>query len=349
MPDTKGQSERLDDVLVAWAQGAERPRSIALTILSLAEAAVALGHQLEVAPLTGGLDETLDTNASGDTQKLIDVEAHRLVLRSLEQAPVAAMASEENDHAIPLTAGAPLVVAVDPLDGSGNFAINGPLGMIFSILPSTGRAPDDEFLRPGSEQVAAGFFLYGPATLLVLSTGSGTDVYTLRRDDEVFVRSRCGIHVPQGTPVYALNASNARHWTSEFRTYVADLQAGAEGLRGQDFTMRWYGALVIEALRILYGGGIYLYPADLRPAYRAGRLRLVYEAQPIAFLMEQAAGAATDGHDRILDKAASHLHERTPLVFGSADKVGRVGRYLKSPSHDAERAPLFTSRGLFRS
>ncbi len=348
MSDTPVRNERLDDVLVAWAQDDEQRHAIARTIVALAKAAVALGHQLETAPLIGGLDETLGTNASGDAQKVLDAEAHRLLLSSLEHAPVAAMASEEDDHSTALTPGAPLVVAVDPLDGSGNLAINGPIGMIFSIRPSTGGAPDDEFLRPGSEQLAAGFFLYGPATLLVVSTGTGTDIYALRPEDEAFVRSTQGIRIPEGTPAYAVNSSNARHWTPEFRAYVADLQAGAEGLRGQDFNMRWYGALVIEALRILYRGGIYLYPADVRPKYRSGWLRLVYEAHPIAFLMEQAGGQATDGHDRILDKTASDLHERTPLVFGSADKVKRVGRYLKSFSRDAEREPLFATRGLLR-
>ncbi|MGO9557785.1 MAG: class 1 fructose-bisphosphatase [Acidimicrobiales bacterium] len=348
MPDTEAPSEQLAAVLAAWADGDARRDAVARTIGALSQAAVAVGRQLELAPLTGGLDETLAINASGDRQKRIDLAAHNLVLRSLEHAPVAAMASEEHDGSIALLADAPLVVAVDPLDGSGNIAINGPMGMIFSIRPSAGGAPDDEFLRPGSEQLAAGFFLYGPATMLVISTGSGTDVYSWRPEDGVFVRSNQAIRVPKGTPAYAINASNARHWTPEFRTYVADLQAGAEGLRGQDFNMRWYGALVIEALRILYRGGIYLYPADARPDRKSGSLRLLYEAHPIAFLMEQAGGAATDGHDRILDKAASSLHQRTPLFFGSADKVERVGRYLKSTSLDAERAPLFTARGLLR-
>jgi fructose-1,6-bisphosphatase I len=348
MPETPEQDERLGTVLSAWADGKEERRAVASTVEALAGAAVAIGRQLAVAPIVGGLDEKLGRNASGDTQKKMDALAHQLVLQSLQAAPVAAVASEEDDHPIVLTAGAPLVVAVDPLDGSGNLAINGPIGLIFSIRPNSGGAPEEVFLRPGNEQVAAGFVLYGPATMLVVTTGAGTDIYVLQPAEQVFVRSTVGIRVPRGTPAYAVNSSNARHWSPEFRSYVADLQAGAEGLRGQDFNMRWYGALVIEALRILIGGGIYLYPADRRPKYRSGWLRLVYEAHPVALLMEQAGGAATDGRERILNKSATNLHQRTPLVFGSADKVARVGRYLDDLSYDAERAPLFAKRGLFR-
>ena len=239
-------------------------------------------------------------------------------------------------------------MAVDPLDGSGNLAINGPIGLIFSIRPNTGEPAGSVFLRPGSEQLAAGFVLFGPATLLVLTVRSGTDIYALDPEDGGFVRSTTGIRVPEGTPAYAVNSANARHWSPAFRTYVADLEAGADGLRGRDFNMRWYGALVIEALRVLMRGGIYLYPADHRAKYRSGWLRTVYEAHPVALLMEEAGGSATDGTVRILDRTATDLHERTPLVFGSADKVARVGRYLNGLSYDAERAPLFSNRGLFR-
>ncbi len=348
MADTPGRDEQLHEVLAAWAGGDQGRAAVATTLVALAGAGVALGRHLAVAPLAIGIDEVVGTNGSGDPQKEMDLSAHRLVLESLRAAPVAAIVSEEQDKPVELAPGAPLVVAVDPLDGSGNLAIDGPMGLIFSIRPATAAAPERAFLGPGTEQVAAGFVLYGPATLLVLTTGAGTDLYVLRPDDQVFIRSTRGIRVPAGTPEYAVNASNARHWLPGFRAYVADLQAGADGLRGLDFSMRWYGALVIEVVRILVRGGVYLYPADRRPKYRSGSLRLVYEAQPVAMLIEEAGGAATDGHDRILDKSAADLHERTPLVFGSPDKVARVGRYLDESTYDAERAPLFASRGLFR-
>jgi fructose-1,6-bisphosphatase I len=346
--DTSGDPVRLDEVLAAWAAGTEDREAVASAIVALAAASIEIGRQLAVAPLVGGLDDKVGSNASGDLQSRMDEQAHRVLLDALQATPVAVFASEEHDIPIGLNLGAPLVVAVDPLDGSGNLAINGPIGLIFSIRPNTGEAPESVFLRPGSEQLAAGFVLYGPATLLVLTVRSGTDVYALQPADGTFVRSTEGIRVPEGTADYAVNSANARHWSPGFRTYVADLEAGADGLRGRDFNMRWYGALVIEALRVLMRGGIYLYPADRRAKYRSGWLRTLYEAHPVALLMEEAGGSATDGSERILDKSAKDLHERTPLVFGSADKVARVGRYLNGLSYDAERAPLFSSRGLFR-
>lgn len=347
MADIPGRDEQLHGVLAAWADANDQRRATAAAIVSLADAGVRIGRELAVAPLLGGIDDVVGNNASGDPQKRMDLFAHRLVLESLLNGPVAVLASEEEELPTVLVPGAPLVVAVDPLDGSGNLAINGPVGLIFSIRPNTGESPECVFLRPGVEQLAAGFILYGPATILVLTTGAGTDLYFLAPAEGVFVRSTRGIRVPTGTPEYAVNASNARHWLPGFRSYVADLQAGAEGLRGLDFSMRWYGALVIEALRILIHGGIYLYPADRRPRHRSGSLRLVYEAHPVAMLVEEAGGAATDGRERILTRTADDLHERTPLVFGSVDKVARVGRYLDE-SYDAERAPLFATRGLFR-
>jgi len=343
-----GRSEPLHEVLDAWAGGNEEAEATSTVIVALANAGAAIGRQLAVAPLSGELDEVVGTNPAGDPQRKADLLAHRLVLESLRAAPVASVVSEEDDGPIALSPGAPLVVAVDPLDGSGNLAINGPSGMIFSIRPDTGDGPEKVFLGPGTAQLGAGFVLFGPATILVLTTRQGTDAYVLDPHDGVFLRSTREIRVPAGTPEYAVNASNARHWLPGFRSYISDLQAGADGLRGLDFSMRWYGALVIEALRILIRGGIYLYPADRRPKYRSGSLRLVYEAQPIALLIEEAGGAATDGRERILDRCASDLHERTPLVFGSVDKVARVGRYLDESAFDAERAPLFATRGLFR-
>lgn len=345
--EIRGCDERLPCVLAAWAGGDAPREAVAAAIASLTSAGVRIGRELAVAPLVGGLDDVVGNNASGDPQKRMDLFAHQLVLESLRAGPVAVLASEEEELPTVLAPGAPLVVAVDPIDGSGNLAINGPVGLIFSIRPNTGEAPERVFLRPGVEQLAAGFVLYGPATILVLTTGSGTDLYALSPGDGVFVRSTRGIRIPIGTPEYAVNASNARHWLPGFRSYVADLQAGAEGLRGLDFSTRWYGALVIEALRILIRGGVYLYPADRRPKHRSGSLRLVYEAHPIAMMIEEAGGAATDGRDRILTRSAEALHERTPFVFGSADKVARVGRYLDE-TYDAERAPLFATRGLFR-
>lgn len=342
-------SDRLGDVLARWAAGDDIRVATASTLCEIASAATALGRRLEDGALAGDdLAVALGDDARSDAQKVLDEEAHSLFLQALGRAPVAAVAVEEDDHVIVLQQDAPLVVAIDPIDGPRNLPIGGPVGAIFSIRQSRGRG-EGEFLRPGREQVAAGFVLFGPATLLVLSVGAGTDVYVLRREDGAFVRSLQGVRVPLGTPAYSVNAANSRHWAPEFRTYIADLQAGAEGVRGRDFDMRWYGALSIEAFRILRNGGIYLYPADQRPRHHSGRLRLVYEAHPIAYLIEQAGGRATDGERPILDRSATDLHTRTPLVFGSADKVDRLGRYLKAMHTETERHPLFTARGLFRN
>jgi fructose-1,6-bisphosphatase I len=348
VPEAQERYGRLEDVLVGWAAGDDARGAVASTTLAIARAAVSLGRLLETGESIGEARSAGQTTGTDDSQKKLNAAAHSLFVESLERAPVAAILSEESDPVVALRRGGQLLVALDPLDGSSNLSVDGPVGAIYSIRPSLRGGSEDDFLRPGSEQVAAGFVLFGPATVLAMSVGAGTDIYVLSRDEETFHRALRGVQVPFGTPTYTVNAANARHWSSEVRTYIADLQAGAEGLRGKDFDMRWYGALVIEAFRILTDGGIYLYPADARPAYQSGRLRLVYEAHPIAYLMEQAGGRATDGEERILDKVAPHPHARTPLVFGSADKVERLGRYLKSLHADAERHPLFGTRGLFR-
>ena len=209
MAEIPGRDEQLHGVLAAWADGNDQRRATAAAIVSLADAGVRIGRELAVAPLLGGIDDVVGNNASGDPQTRMDLFAHRLVLESLLNGPVAVLASEEEELPTVLVPGAPLVVAVDPLDGSGNLAINGPVGLIFSIRPNTGESPECVFLRPGVEQLATGFILYGPATILVLTTGAGTDLYFLAPAEGVFVRSTRGIRVPTGTPEYAVNASNA--------------------------------------------------------------------------------------------------------------------------------------------
>jgi fructose-1,6-bisphosphatase I len=240
-------------------------------------------------------------------------------------------------------------VALDPLDGSSNIDTDLPVGTIFSILPmpAGNGAPGAALLQPGTRQLAAGFVIYGPQTCLVLTLGQGTHILTLERRTSRFVLTHAAVRIPQRRREYAINASNYRHWDAAIRTYVDDCIAGAEGPRGENFNMRWIASLVAEAFRILVRGGIFLYPADRRPGYEHGRLRLVYEAQPIALVIEQAGGAASDGFERILDLTPRQLHQRTPLIFGSSDKVARVERYHAGPPSSSERSPLFVRRGLF--
>jgi fructose-1,6-bisphosphatase I len=245
-----------------------------------------------------------------------------------------------------------LLVAVDPLDGSSNIDTNVSVGTIFSVLmaPTEGsRCDADAFLQTGVHQVAAGYAIYGPQTAFVLTVGAGTHVFTLDRSSGTFHLTSQHVRVPATTQEFAINASNHRYWDEPIRIYVDDCLKGAEGPRGADFNMRWIASMVAEAHRVLSRGGIYLYPADIRNGYNQGRLRLIYEANPIAWLIEQAGGAASTGHRRILDVQPRSLHQRIPLLFGSREEVARLDRYHLEPHPIGERSPLFGRRGLFRS
>jgi fructose-1,6-bisphosphatase I len=339
--------ETLEDHLAAWATNDLR-RDVALTLTALAEAARDLGRLLARLPFTPDLVSTT-ADKGGEVQKRIDQEAQRIVRAALAQAPVAAMLSEEEDEPIALRAGAPLLVAVDPLDGSSNAGVNAPVGMVFSLLPAR-PAPSlaEAFLQRGDAQLAAGLVLFGPALELALTWGEGTHRFALDPETSTFRHAAGPLAIPEGRREYAINAANYRHWPAPVRAYVDDCVAGAEGPRHHDYNMRWHGAVIAEAFRILNLGGIYLYPADPRPHYTEGRLRLLYEAFPLAFLIEQAGGAATDGTRPILSLTPRHVHQRTPLIFGARKKVETVLAYYAGEVAVAERAPLFGKRGLFR-
>ena len=287
-------------------------------------------------------------SGGGDAQQALDLRAHDLFVAALKNAPVAFVGSEEAAEPIVLDELAPLAVAIDPLDGSSNIETNVSIGTIFAIFPSRQNRGGD--IRPARHRPAA-----PPASSSTarkprsrMTVGEGTRIFTLDRKRRRFVLTRPAVHIPEGRREYAINASNYRHWNAAVRDYVDDLVAGESGPRGQNFNMRWIASLVAETYRVLVRGGIFLYPRDSRPDYRAGRLRLVYEAFPIAFLVEQAGGAATDGERRILDLVPDGLHSRTPLIFGSADKVARVTRYHEAPPSVVGESPLFAKRGLFR-
>jgi fructose-1,6-bisphosphatase I len=220
------------------------------------------------------------------------------------------------------------------------------------FLSSRRDAPADSFrpshfLQQGANQKAAGFVLYGPHVDFVFTCGAGVHMAALEPDANQFRMTRTAAHIPAGMREFAINASNSRHWPGPVRAYIEDCLEGEEGPRGRNFNMRWTGAAVAEVYRILARGGLYLYPEDSRPGYEHGRLRLLYEANPIAFPIEQAGGAAIDGFHRVLDLTPASLHARTPLIFGSKDKVARVARYYAEGS-DARTAPLFARRGLLR-
>jgi fructose-1,6-bisphosphatase I len=344
----------LTAVLERWSAEDTSRRSVATVIEAIANAGVRLASAIAVAPLTAPAEPIADAahpgaNASGDEQKPMDLYAEEVVIQALTGLEVAAVCSEESDEAVPLTEGGRWVVAIDPVDGSSNLDVNAPIGTIFAILPMLPDSdPTTSLLQPGRRQQAAGMIIYGPATILVLTVGEGTDVFVLDLQTRYFRLAKSALRLPVESHEYAINASNARHWGPGIAEYIADLVSGEHGPRERNFNMRWLASLVAEAYRILTRGGIFLYPADRRPGYSDGRIRLLYEANPIAFLVEQAGGAATNGTDNILELTPTGLHQRVPLVFGSQTKVDRVRRYLTNPNLNQSHSPLFSDRGLFR-
>jgi len=335
--------------LETWAGDDATCRAVAEVVNAIADGARQLGDLVGLGALAGQMEEIVGRNFDGDVQKVVDMRAHGLFHDVLARTPgVAAMASEEADEPVLVARGAPLAVAIDPLDGSSNTDVNAAVGSIFAILPAKGPSLINTFLQPGSAQLAAGFTVHGPQTTLVLTVGLGTDIFTLDRRSGEFMLTAARVKLPQGNTEFSINSSNYRHWDLAIRAYVDDCIAGADGPRGADFNMRWFACAVAEAYRILLRGGVYLYPGDRRTGMQNGRLRLIYEANPIAFCVEQAGGAATNGAERILDIVPAALHQRTPLVFGSQDKVERVKRYVTGAFTLGERSPLFGKRGLFR-
>lgn len=332
------------------AERQDRNRTAAVTTIeALSRAAAELSRSIAAGPLVGITGAVSGLNSDGDNQKDIDLAADRIMRAALRAAPVAAVLSEEAELPEELDRDAPLCVAIDPLDGSANLENNVSVGTIFSIRPR-GRDLISTFFEPGSVQCAAGFFIYGPQTVLVLALDERVDLFILDQDKREFFLIRRGVRIPVDTPEFAINASNRRHWSSAVRAYIDDCIAGVNGERGQNFNMRWIGSLVAEAYRILVRGGVFLYPADARPDYREGRLRLIYEAHPIALIMEWAGGGASSGRGRILELSARALHQRVPLIMGSSRAVHDIDVIHQGvePLYESGDAPLFTRRGLFR-
>ncbi|MCQ0986515.1 class 1 fructose-bisphosphatase [Jiella marina] len=325
-------------------------RQVGETVRNLCAAAVKVRNRIIAGGESLGQSRGAE-NAGGDTQKELDVLADTVFLEAAKASPIAYFGSEEQDEPVTLKSDAPLAIAIDPLDGSSNIETNVSIGTIFSLLPVSDehRAdPGTVFCQPGSRQLAAGFFIYGPQLLLVLSVGNGTQTFIFSPNFGGFVEMGPSLSIADKAKEFAINASNYRHWPPQIRAYIDDCLAGSEGPRERDFNMRWIASLVADCYRILLRGGVFLYPGDDRKGYAKGRLRLVYEANPIAFCVEHAGGKATDGTTPILEKVPEGLHERTPLVFGSTREVERVGRYVADPSALAEKSPLFGKRSLFR-
>ena len=298
-------------------------------------------------------------NVQGETQKKLDVLSNDLFIRMNEcNGHLAGMASEEMEmpYDIPsqYTKGKYLLV-FDPLDGSSNIDVNVSVGSIFSILRAPQHVRDGaalteaDFFQPGTEQVAAGYALYGPTTMLVISVGTGAHGFTLDPVMGEFMLTHPDLKVPEDTQEFAINASNARFWEAPVKRYVDECLAGKTGVRGKDFNMRWIASMVAEAHRILMRGGVFMYPRDTKDPSKPGRLRLLYEANPIGYIMEQAGGRASTGRQAMLQVQPKALHQRIGLVFGSKKEVERIERYHTEPAKDLDSGtPLFTERSLFR-
>lgn len=324
---------------------AEVLRAIAATSLEMSDL-IGLGR------LYGEIGASrASTNTDGDVQKELDVLANDMFVAALGRAPVAAIVSEELTEPLVLDREGSLAVAMDPLDGSSNIDANLSIGTIFSILPVLAGAASAEahFLQPGRTQIAAGFVIYGPQTSFVFVLGNGqTQIFTLDRRAGRFYQAMSAPVIATESAEYAINASNYRHWDIPIQAFIDDCVQGAEGPLKRNHNMRWTGSLVADAYRILLRGGIFLYPGDHRAGYHEGRLRLLYEANPVALIIERAKGFASDCVRPILDIVPSAIHARVPLVFGSSAVVELLARYHNDPQFSAEHAPLFGKRGLMR-
>jgi len=312
----------------------------------LAGSGVELARRIAKGEVDNGHSVELGSNSDGDQQKPLDVIADELFASALVGVGVRWYASEEREEVIEVDQHGAYGLAIDPLDGSSNIDVNVSIGTIFSIMPALDDG-DASFLRKASDQLAGGYIIYGPQTAMMVTFGDGVLHYVMDPDTHQFVLRTAGVKIPGTSTEFAINASNYRHWSRPIRAYIDDCVAGSEGPRSKNFNMRWVASLVAETHRIMMRGGIFLYPSDARPGYENGRLRMVYECAPIAFLVEQASGRATDGHDAILSKSANELHARVPLVFGSAEMVDRVASYFDLP--EEEVSALFGKRGLFRA
>jgi fructose-1,6-bisphosphatase I/sedoheptulose-1,7-bisphosphatase len=328
-------------------------------ILDVALACKALARIVALGVIGDGAPEAGATNVQGEVQKPLDVLSNEIFVRMNEwNGHLAGMASEEMQAPAQIPANysrGKYLLLFDPLDGSSNIDVNVAVGSIFSIL----RAPDDviasgravveaDFLQPGATQVAAGYAIYGPATMLVLTVGNGVAGFTLNPNLGEFVLSHPDIRVDADTTEFAINTSNRRFWEPPVQRYVEECLAGRSGPRGKDFNMRWIASLVAEAHRILMRGGVFMYPRDTKDPAKPGRLRLLYEANPIGYVIEQAGGRASTGRQPMLGVKPTALHQRIGFVFGSRNEVERIERYHRELLSRDPGTPLFAERSLFR-
>ncbi|MGA0611705.1 class 1 fructose-bisphosphatase [Caldimonas sp. KR1-144] len=310
------------------------PAQLRLLLEVVARACKGIAISVNKGALGGVLGSAGSENVQGEVQKKLDIIANEVLIEANEWGgALAAMASEEMDSIYVVPNRYPqgeYLLLFDPLDGSSNIDVNVSIGTIFSVLKKPeGHAgvSVDDFLQPGSAQAAAGYCIYGPQTTLVLTVGDGVAMFTLDRETGSFVLTQDDVRIPEDTKEFAINMSNMRHWAPPVKRYIDECLAGSTGPRGKDFNMRWIASMVADVHRILCRGGVFMYPWDAREPNKPGKLRLMYEANPMGFIVEQAGGAATNGRERILDLKPKQLHERVSVILGSKNEVDRVTAY----------------------
>jgi fructose-1,6-bisphosphatase I len=303
-------------------------------LLDLVKDVASSCQQISKAVQQGALENIIGSagtgNVQGETQQKLDVFANDVLINSnASTGKLAAMASEEMDTILDTKQSGKYLLLFDPLDGSSNIDVNVSIGTIFSILKSNVNQPPTEadFLQKGNLQVASGYALYGPQTILVLTLGFGVDMFTLDRMSGEFLLTKENVQIPPETKEFAINMSNMRHWAKPIQQYVSECLAGSTGVRGKDFNMRWIASMVADVHRILVRGGVFMYPWDQREPEKPGKLRLMYEANPMSFLVEQAGGASVNGNTRILEISPTKLHERVSVILGSKNEVERIQNY----------------------
>ena len=336
---------------------AEGKSDLAALLVDVAAAVKAISAMTAKGDLAGILGSLETQNVQGETQKKLDVLSDQAFINTFKLGGlIAGLASEENDDPITVTdpeKKGPFLAVFDPLDGSSNIDVNVSVGSIFSILEAPkGRDPVmADYLQPGTKQLAAGYAIYGPSTMLVITVGKGTHGFTLDREVGNFILTHGNIEIPADTSEFAINTSNERFWEPPIQRYVAECKAGKTDIRGRDFNMRWIASMVADVHRILMRGGVFMYPRDTKDMSKPGRLRLMYEANPMSFVIEQAKGLASTGRKRIMEVTPENIHQRIPVVVGSRNEVERIEKYHHEYDTGADQkysSPLFGDRSLYR-
>ncbi len=329
-------AKSLNNFLSEKLNQSEAQQRLRMVINAIAESVKQVANMVERAPLAGQLGKLDNENVQGEQQAKLDLLTNDCFVENLRACDaVAGMVSEELEEPILLAKDslkANYLAVFDPLDGSSNIEVNVAVGSIFSVLSAPiGRATQTaDFLQKGTKQVLAGYAVYGPSTILVITFGEGVHCFTLNRASTEFVLTLANMRVPEVTQEFAINASNARFWEAPIVQYVQECQAGTTGARGKDFNMRWIASMVADMHRILMRGGIYLYPKDNKLPAKGGRLRLLYELNPMSWLIEQAGGASSTGRERVLELQPTDIHQRAPIIIGSKNEVERVVNYYQA-------------------